>query len=49
MFRTPESASIGAADTVMPVPIFAVSAVALVGFVYWNTARVLDRETEMTE
>ncbi|HXJ01280.1 MAG TPA: HAMP domain-containing sensor histidine kinase [Micropepsaceae bacterium] len=26
--------------------IFAVSAIALVGFVYWNTARVLDRETD---
>jgi hypothetical protein len=28
--------------------IFAVSAVALVGFVYWNTALVLDRETDET-
>jgi signal transduction histidine kinase len=28
--------------------IFAVSALALVGFVYWNTALVLDRETDET-
>ena len=28
--------------------IFAVSAIALVGFVYWNTALVLDRETDET-
>ncbi len=28
--------------------IFAVSAAALVGFLYWNTARVLDRETDET-
>ena len=28
--------------------IFALSAFALVGFVYWNTARVLDRETDAT-
>jgi signal transduction histidine kinase len=28
--------------------IFAISAVALVGFVYWNTALVLDRETDET-
>ncbi len=28
--------------------IFAISAVALVGFVYWNTARVLDQQTDET-
>jgi signal transduction histidine kinase len=28
--------------------IFAVSAIALAGFVYWNTALVLDRETDQT-
>ena len=28
--------------------IFALSAFALVAFVYWNTARVLDRETDAT-
>ena len=28
--------------------IFALSAAALVGFLYWNTARVLDRETDDT-
>jgi signal transduction histidine kinase len=28
--------------------IFAVSAVALMGFVYWNTARVLDQQTDET-
>ena len=28
--------------------IFAISAIALVGFVYWNTALVLDRETDAT-
>ena len=28
--------------------IFAVSALALVGFVYWNTALVLDRQNDET-
>ena len=28
--------------------IFAISAIALAGFVYWNTALVLDRETDQT-
>ena len=28
--------------------IFAVSTIALVGFVYWNTSLVLDRETDET-
>lgn len=33
---------------VIYLAIFAFSAFALVGFVYWNTARVLDRETDAT-
>ena len=33
---------------VIYLAIFALSAFALVGFVYWNTARVLDRETDAT-